>query len=71
MRAACQGIVANEVDTVADTVEGNRIPQAIPITLDTDYMDSRGIAINIIIIIELGLCKAQIEMTVRRETGKE
>jgi hypothetical protein len=40
MRAACQGVVAIEVDTVADTVEIRRDRKPFPISLDTVYMDS-------------------------------
>lgn len=43
IRADCQGVVANETDTVADTPRDRK---PFPITLDTVYMDSCGPGIS-------------------------
>jgi hypothetical protein len=48
MRAACQGAVEFEVDTVADIAESPHDRKPFRITLDTVYMDNCGVGINII-----------------------
>ena len=53
MGAACQGDGEDAVDMEADTVERSVPPQAHPPHGVHSYTDSRGIAINIMIIIDL------------------